>query len=41
MVNYRYVGLDYDHDGTLEMYEFGVAVKMAAGATRSAADVLI
>jgi Ca2+-binding RTX toxin-like protein len=39
-VNYSYVGLDYDHDGTLELYEFALMVKMAPGATLSAADVL-
>jgi hypothetical protein len=40
-VNYSYVGLDYDHDGTLELYEFALMVKMAPGTTLSAADVLI
>ncbi len=40
-VNCSVVGMDYDHDGNLEMYEFALAVKMAAGATLSAADVLI
>jgi Ca2+-binding RTX toxin-like protein len=40
-VNCSVVGMDYDHDGTLEMYEFALMVKMAPGATLSAADVLI
>jgi hypothetical protein len=40
-VNCSVVGLDYDHDGNLELYEFALAVKMAAGATLSGADVLI
>jgi Ca2+-binding RTX toxin-like protein len=40
-VNYSYVGLDYDGDGDLTLYEFALMVKMAPGATLSAGDVLI
>ena len=40
-VNCSVVGLDYDDDGTLGLYEFALAVKMAAGATLNAGDILI
>jgi hypothetical protein len=40
-VNYSHVGMDYDHDGTLGLYEFALMVKMAPGTTLSEADVLI
>jgi Ca2+-binding RTX toxin-like protein len=40
-VNYSYVGLDYDGNGTLGLYEFALMVEMAPGTTLSAADVLI
>ena len=39
-VNYTYVGVDANHNGSLDIAEFAVAVKMPAGATLNANDFL-